>query len=716
MTNHGRVGDRTATTGRVGVDGFTIDPPGARDLDDALWAATCDDARDAVELSVSIADVAAAVAPSSPVAIKAKTRGFTRYHAGGNRPMLPHTLAEQRLSLLPGQARQVMTVRLQIGPDGLLGPPRLQRGVLVSRAQLTYAQAAAALQDRDHRLHPQLRLLWQAGQALLAQRRRKGALAAYDLSRGWATSEEGEPRELPAYAANAGYLIVTEAMIAANTAIADWLAASGLPALFRNHRASQLAADRAELLDDLAAALAHPNQRTRVAGTMRLVTQPATYGPQVQGHFGLNLPVYAHTTSPIRRFADLCNQWIVTAALHGDPLPLDFAALGELGEQLTILEREMKAARAAAENARARAAGRDALDHDRLDRLDPDGFSQALQVAAVDRRLTDGLVAAVRARLARDSGGLLARDALAIFLQAPRDDPGWQALREEAMAWAWRSAEVISVFSMASQHLDWPSPTVEVAEDGPDHARRFHATAHLTINSRPYSSATVEASSKQTARQRAHASLLAAITGLPATPPSPMPDQADPTPTAANAQPTASGDVTGDNAKGHLQERCQAERWPTPTYTSQQDGPAHLPRFSCTATLLLPDGQRQATGQGASKRDAEQHAAAALLAQLPTAHPSKAAAAPSNATAKSTLQEHCQRHGWPLPSYAPTAAGPPHAPMFACTVEVTTAAGRHTATGQGASKRDAEQQAAARLLERLPLAAAVRSHSGGPPQ
>jgi len=67
--------------------------------------------------------------------------------------------------------------------------------------------------------------------------------------------------------------------------------------------------------------------------------------------------------------------------------------------------------------------------------------------------------------------------------------------------------------------------------------------------------------------------------------------------------------------------------------------------------------------------------------------------------AKTSLQEWAQRGGRPLPSYREIGReGPPHAPIF--TVEVTVR-GEAPATGEGPSKRLAEQAAAEALLARL---------------
>jgi ribonuclease-3 len=66
---------------------------------------------------------------------------------------------------------------------------------------------------------------------------------------------------------------------------------------------------------------------------------------------------------------------------------------------------------------------------------------------------------------------------------------------------------------------------------------------------------------------------------------------------------------------------------------------------------------------------------------------------------KSTLQERLQARGQPLPSYRVVAeTGPDHDKAFAVDV---VADGRVLASGQGKTKKDAEQEAARVALERL---------------
>ena len=66
------------------------------------------------------------------------------------------------------------------------------------------------------------------------------------------------------------------------------------------------------------------------------------------------------------------------------------------------------------------------------------------------------------------------------------------------------------------------------------------------------------------------------------------------------------------DAKTRLQEKCQKRGLPLPAYTvTEQTGPDHAPTFTVTVAV---EGREAASGQGGAKQEAEQAAAAAMLA------------------------------------------------------------------------------------------------------
>jgi len=83
---------------------FSIDPKGARDLDDALHAVPAEE-EGVMEIGIHIADVAVFVPEGGALDSYAQQRGTTTYFPSSNYPMLPRKLSENSCSLHGGQDR-----------------------------------------------------------------------------------------------------------------------------------------------------------------------------------------------------------------------------------------------------------------------------------------------------------------------------------------------------------------------------------------------------------------------------------------------------------------------------------------------------------------------------------------------------------------------------------------------------------------------------------
>lgn len=123
---------------------LTVDPPGARDLDQALHIA-----RDGEGYAVSyaIADVAAFITPGDPVDREAHRRGETLYGADSSVPLHPRVLSEDAASLLPGQVRPALLWTIHLDRDGVRTDVKVERARVRSTAQWTYAEAQQAIDD-----------------------------------------------------------------------------------------------------------------------------------------------------------------------------------------------------------------------------------------------------------------------------------------------------------------------------------------------------------------------------------------------------------------------------------------------------------------------------------------------------------------------------------------------------------------------------------------
>lgn len=125
---------------------ISIDPPGSRDLDQALQL---ERAGTGFRVRYAIADVPGFVAFGGAVDGEARRRGQTLYAADGAVPLHPPVLSEDRASLLPGVDRTAYVWTFDLDDQGAVASARVERALVRSRAQWDYAQAQRAVDAGD---------------------------------------------------------------------------------------------------------------------------------------------------------------------------------------------------------------------------------------------------------------------------------------------------------------------------------------------------------------------------------------------------------------------------------------------------------------------------------------------------------------------------------------------------------------------------------------
>ena len=358
----------------------TIDGEDARDFDDAVWAAADDDARNAGghRLVVAIADVAHYVRPGDALDREARKRGNSVYLPDRAIPMLPEALSNDLCSLRADEDRACLACEMVIDAQGELRRFHFVRGLMRSRARLTYTQVQAAAEGRTDvvtapLLEPALRPLYAAYEVLQTARRRRGTIELEIPERRIAFDEAGQPVGVTARRRLPAHMLIEEMMITANVAAASLLEEAHEVCLYRVHdrpdslRLQALAeflerlglpwsrtAKQPGELTALLGRIEDPRDREMVSGLVLRAQAQAVYTPRNIGHFGLNLKRYAHFTSPIRRYADLVVHRAIIRQLGfgagGLPDAVDEAGLASLGDHLSKTERRaMEAERRAHE-------------------------------------------------------------------------------------------------------------------------------------------------------------------------------------------------------------------------------------------------------------------------------------------------------------------------------------------------------------------------------
>ena len=359
----------------------TIDPPDAKDHDDAVHAVPDPDPRNAGGhlVTVAIADVAHYVRPGSALDREAVRRGNSVYFPDRVVPMLPERISNDLCSLRPNEDRPALAVRMVIGADGRKRSHTFHRVMMRSAAKLSYDEAQFAVSGRadeltDPLVDPVLKPLYAAYETLRRARDERSPLDLDVPERKILLKGDGSVDRVIVPPRLESHRLIEEFMILANVAAAESCERARVPLIYRVHdepSQEKLNALR-EFLATLDIALPKggvlkPDGFNRILAQVkgreveRLVNQvvlrsqaQAEYSPENFGHFGLNLRRYAHFTSPIRRYADLVvhRALIRGLKLGADGLPedTDTRALAEIAASISATERRaMKAERETAD-------------------------------------------------------------------------------------------------------------------------------------------------------------------------------------------------------------------------------------------------------------------------------------------------------------------------------------------------------------------------------
>lgn len=353
---------------------ITIDPADARDHDDAVYAHRDEDPKNEGGwiVWVAIADVAAYVRPNTNLDREARDKGNSTYFPDRVEPMLPERLSNGLCSLTEGDNRACMAVRMVFDKDGRKTGHRFVRGLMRSKAKLSYEQAQAAIDGQpddttgpimEQILYP----LWNAYHAMLKGRLKRSPLQIESAERRIRMNTQGEITSIEARVSLEAHRLIEEMMIQANVCAAETLEQKKTPLLYRVHDAPSQ--EKLFNLGDFLSTIGKPWSKGEPATTKRfnklldetregehadvvnevvLRTQmQAIYSAENVGHFGLNLDRYAHFTSPIRRYSDLIvHRGLIRAlGLGKDGLTdREIAELPAIAEHVVMTERRSMAA------------------------------------------------------------------------------------------------------------------------------------------------------------------------------------------------------------------------------------------------------------------------------------------------------------------------------------------------------------------------------------
>jgi exoribonuclease-2 len=318
---------------------------------------------------VAIADVDSLVPKGSALDRHALANTTSVYTPARIFSMLPEKLSTDLTSLNPGEDRQAVVVELIVDEDGERAGESVFRALVHNHAKLVYETVAAWLDDHGNipdevaRFVPaaeQIRIQDAATLALKRLRQQEGALD-FETIEAKAEMSDGDVVAVRRREQTRAHEIIEDIMIAANGVTARFLEKKRMPAIRRvvrsperwdriarlaeEHGARLPASPDAEALEEFLLVEKKKDPTTfpdlslsiiKLMGRGEYVAQKPGSAPE--GHFGLAVRDYAHSTAPNRRYPDLVTQRLLKAAIDGERSPYTFDELAAIAEHCSRQE------------------------------------------------------------------------------------------------------------------------------------------------------------------------------------------------------------------------------------------------------------------------------------------------------------------------------------------------------------------------------------------
>ena len=354
----------------------------AKDLRELLWSSIDNDtSRDLDQLEyaeglpngdtkvlVAIADVDSCVPKGSPIDQHAARETTSVYTGVRVFPMLPEELSNGITSLLEREDRRAIVIEFVVNSGDVISSS-IYPALVNNHAQLAYNAVGAWLQGTgeappkvaaSEELKAQLKLQSDVAQRLRADRYLHGALNIETIETHPVVLKD-EVVDIERQQKNLATELIEDFMIASNEVVARTLEDAKRSSIRRVvktpkrwNRIVELAAQTGDQLPEEADSSAlnefltrrrklDPDHFPDLSLAVIKLMGPGEYvlerpGQDSDGHFGLAVQDYTHSTAPNRRFADLATQRLLKALIRKDPPPYSDQELTQIATNCTLRE------------------------------------------------------------------------------------------------------------------------------------------------------------------------------------------------------------------------------------------------------------------------------------------------------------------------------------------------------------------------------------------
>ncbi len=308
---------------------ITIDPPDAKDFDDALSLRKLPSGN--WEAGVHIADVSYYVKPGTAIDKEAFERGTSIYLVDRVIPMLPEKLSNQLCSLQPDKDRLCFSAVFEMDNNATILNEWFGKTIIHSDRRFNYDEVQQIIETGKGEYAAEITVLANLAKKLRDERFKKGSINFETQEVKFELDKDGKPLRIFLREMKDSNKLIEDFMLLANRKVAEWNGkkkgdAEPKTFVYRVHDSPT-----PEKLETFVQFVTKLGYRMKIASRKSMADSfnklfeqikgkgeenmietiavrtmaKAYYTTENIGHYGLAFPFYTHFTSPIRRYPDL---------------------------------------------------------------------------------------------------------------------------------------------------------------------------------------------------------------------------------------------------------------------------------------------------------------------------------------------------------------------------------------------------------------------------
>lgn len=307
----------------------TIDPPDAKDFDDALSLKKLENGN--WEVGVHIADVSHYVQPGSAIDSEAYDRGTSIYLVDRTIPMLPEKLSNMVCSLRPDEDKLCFSAVFIMDDDAGISDEWYGKTIIRSNRRYNYEEVQTMIEGESGDFKDELMILNGLAVKLRDERFKKGSIAFHSQEVKFILDENGKPLDTYIKEQKEANMLIEDFMLLANRKVAEKIGrktGETKPKTFVYRIHDEPNPDKlqkfseflnklgykmnigsrkglAKSFNQLFDQIAGKGEENMIESIAIRTMAKAVYSTVNIGHYGLAFQHYTHFTSPIRRYPDL---------------------------------------------------------------------------------------------------------------------------------------------------------------------------------------------------------------------------------------------------------------------------------------------------------------------------------------------------------------------------------------------------------------------------